>query len=119
MSGGRDDEDFPDAREHQNRERVIDHRLVVNRQQLLAHCFCHGMQPGSCTTCQDYSFHTSVQFTPIIGLTFQAAPGGRTHPEPTAPTTRLPGTTPPSCAIRSRMFARAPSLTHGESSKGR
>jgi hypothetical protein len=32
----RDDEEFADAGAHQGCERVIDHRLVVDRQQLLA-----------------------------------------------------------------------------------
>ncbi|MNV78999.1 hypothetical protein D3C71_1725290 [compost metagenome] len=32
----RDDEDVADARQHQGRERVVDHRLVEDRQQLLA-----------------------------------------------------------------------------------
>ena len=32
----RDDEEFPDARRHQGGERVVDHRLVVHRQELLA-----------------------------------------------------------------------------------
>ena len=33
----RDHEDVPDAREHQRRQRVVDHRLVVDRHQLLRH----------------------------------------------------------------------------------
>jgi hypothetical protein len=31
----RDDEDLADAGQHQHRQRVVDHRLVVDRQQLL------------------------------------------------------------------------------------
>ncbi len=31
----RDDEDVADAREHQRRQRVVDHRLVVHRDELL------------------------------------------------------------------------------------
>src|SRR5207253_3417995 len=31
----RDDQDVPDTRQHQKRQRVINHRLVVNRQELL------------------------------------------------------------------------------------
>ena len=31
-----DDQDLADAGEHQRRQRIIDHRLVVDRQQLLA-----------------------------------------------------------------------------------
>ena len=33
----RDHEDVPDAREHQRRQRVVDHRLVIDRHQLLRH----------------------------------------------------------------------------------
>ena len=33
--GRRDQQDVADARQHQRRERVVDHRLVVDRQQLL------------------------------------------------------------------------------------
>ena len=33
---GRDDEDFADTRKHERRQRVVDHRLVVDRHELLA-----------------------------------------------------------------------------------
>ena len=32
---GRDDQDVGDSRQHQRRQGIIDHRLVVDRQQLL------------------------------------------------------------------------------------
>ena len=32
--GCADDQDVADARKHEDRQRVVDHRLVVNRQQL-------------------------------------------------------------------------------------
>jgi hypothetical protein len=35
--GGGDDRDLADARQHQDRDRVVDHRLVVDRQKLLRH----------------------------------------------------------------------------------
>ena len=31
----RDQQDFPDPRQHERRQRVVDHRLVVNREKLL------------------------------------------------------------------------------------
>ena len=34
--GRRDQQDLADARQHQHRQRIVDHRLVVDRQQLLA-----------------------------------------------------------------------------------
>ena len=33
--GGGDDQDVPDARQHEGGQRVVDHGLVVDRQQLL------------------------------------------------------------------------------------
>ena len=33
---GGDDQDVADARQHQRRQRIVDHRLVVDRQELLA-----------------------------------------------------------------------------------
>ena len=41
----RDDQDFTDAGKHQCRQRIIDHRLVVDRDQLLAHSPSNRMQP--------------------------------------------------------------------------
>ena len=43
----RDHEEVANAREHQRRERVVDHRLVVHGQQLLAHDERQRMQPRS------------------------------------------------------------------------
>ena len=37
VEGRADDQNLPHPRQHQGRERVIDHRLVVNGQELLAH----------------------------------------------------------------------------------
>ena len=41
----RDHEDVPDAREHQRRQRIVDHRLVVDRHQLLRHRDRQRIQP--------------------------------------------------------------------------
>jgi hypothetical protein len=48
-----DDEHFADARQHQGAERVIDHRLVVDRQQLLADALGDRIQPGAGAAGQD------------------------------------------------------------------
>ena len=40
----RNDEDVADAREHQGAERVIDHRLVIDREQLLRDDHRHRMK---------------------------------------------------------------------------
>jgi len=41
----RDDEDVPDTREHQGGQRIIDHRLVEDRQELLRHHAGQRVQP--------------------------------------------------------------------------
>ena len=59
---GGDDEDLPDAREHQRRQRVVDHRLVKHRQQLFGDNRCDRIQAGTRATRQNDSFH--LQITP-------------------------------------------------------
>lgn len=41
----RDHKDVPDAREHQRRQRIVDHRLVIDRHELLRHRDCQRIQP--------------------------------------------------------------------------
>ena len=41
----RDHQDLPNPRQHQRRQRIVDHRLVIHRQQLLGHRLRHRMQP--------------------------------------------------------------------------
>jgi hypothetical protein len=48
-----DQQQLPDARQHQGRERVVDHRLVVDRQQLLAHAARDRVQPRAGAAGQD------------------------------------------------------------------
>ena len=50
------DEDVPDATEHQNGDRIIDHRLVVDREQLLAGHLRDRMQTGSGPAGQNDAF---------------------------------------------------------------
>ncbi|MNO89191.1 hypothetical protein D3C76_806680 [compost metagenome] len=45
--GRRDDQDLADTGQHQRAERVIDHRLVVDRQQLLGNGQRRGMKAGA------------------------------------------------------------------------
>ena len=40
-----DYQDVPDSRQHQDAQRVVDHRLVVDGQELFAHSRCHGIEP--------------------------------------------------------------------------
>jgi hypothetical protein len=51
--GGGDQQDLTDSRQHQGRQRVVDHGLVIDRQQLLADRPGHRVQPGPRATRQD------------------------------------------------------------------
>src|SRR5690606_906202 len=44
--GGGDDEDVADAGQHQGGQRVVDHRLVVDRDELFGHRLGDRVQPG-------------------------------------------------------------------------
>src|SRR5439155_545192 len=55
----RDDQDVADAGEHQRRQRVIHHRLVVDRQELLRDDLRHRVKAGSCATGEDDAFHAA------------------------------------------------------------
>ena len=51
-----DDQDLADAGQHQHAERVVDHRLVVDRHQLLADRQRGRMQPGAGASGEDDAF---------------------------------------------------------------
>jgi hypothetical protein len=51
-----DDEEFPDPRRHQRGQRIINHRLVVYRQELFALRQRNRVQAGAGTARQDDSF---------------------------------------------------------------
>ena len=46
--GGGDDQDLAHAGQEQHRQRIIDHRLVVDRQELLGDCDGQRMQARAC-----------------------------------------------------------------------
>ena len=52
-----DDEDVPDARQHEGGQRVVDHGLVVDRQQLLGGHERERVQAGAGTAGEDDAFH--------------------------------------------------------------
>ena len=52
-----DDQDLADAGHHQRRQRVVDHRLVVHRQQLLADRDGDRVQAGAGAAGEDDAFH--------------------------------------------------------------
>jgi len=60
--GGADDQDFADARQHQDGQRVIDHGFVVHRQQLFADDPRDGIEPGPRTARQNDAFHPPLPF---------------------------------------------------------
>ncbi len=53
----RNHEDFPDARQHERGQRVIDHRLIVNGQQLLADHLGQWVQPRARAACENDASH--------------------------------------------------------------
>ena len=64
---GRDDQDFPDARQHERGQRIVDHGLVVDGQQLLAHAQGDGVQPRAGAAGQNDAapVHASPALTPM------------------------------------------------------
>ena len=54
--GGADNQNLFDPRQHQGGERVVDHRLVIHRQQLLADCQSGRVQAGAGAARQDDAF---------------------------------------------------------------
>lgn len=59
-------EDVPDASHHQDRERIVDHRLVVYRQQMLVDGRGHRVEAGAASPGQDYSLHGWVSIIHLI-----------------------------------------------------
>jgi len=53
---GGDDQDVADSSQHQGAQRVVDHRLVEHRQQLLANGQRCGVQAGAGATGEDDAF---------------------------------------------------------------
>ena len=53
-----DDQDVPDARQHEGGQRVVDHGLVVDRQQLLGGHERERVQAGAGTAGEDDAFHS-------------------------------------------------------------
>ena len=64
---GGDDQHLPNPRQHQGAEGVINHRLVVHRQQLFAHRLGDRMEPGTATPSQDDPFSLLAQACPFAG----------------------------------------------------
>ena len=58
IGGGGDDQDVLNACQHQRGQGVIDHRLVIDRQQLLAGDHGQRVKPGAGTAGENDTFHT-------------------------------------------------------------
>ena len=63
---GRDDQDILNARQHKGGQRIVDHRLVVDRQQLFAGDHGQRIKPGAGTAGQNNAFHNLC--TPLFVL---------------------------------------------------
>ena len=57
-----DDKDVPDSRQHEGAERVVDHGLVVDRQQLLGGHERERVQAGAGPAGEDDAFHELASF---------------------------------------------------------
>src|SRR3990172_2369011 len=68
-----DDEDVPDPGQHEHRERVIDHRLVVHRQELLRHRQRRWKEPRARAAGEDDPFSLGGHSVPGVGLPSPAA----------------------------------------------
>ena len=55
-----DDQDVPDARQHEGAKRVVDHGFVVDRQKLLGGHERERVQAGAGPACEDDAFHDEL-----------------------------------------------------------
>ncbi len=55
--GRRDDEDLAQPRQHEHAERIVDHGLVVDRQELLGDGTGHGMEARARAAGEDDALH--------------------------------------------------------------
>jgi len=52
----RDNQNVAHARQHERAQGIVNHRLVVNRQQLFRDRLCHGVEPGAGPACKNDAF---------------------------------------------------------------
>lgn len=65
--GGGDDQDLPDAGEHEHRQRVVDHRLVIDVKQLLADDVGGGAESSGSAASQDNAL-ADAHGEPFVGV---------------------------------------------------
>ena len=69
VGGGGDDQDVLDARQHEGGQRVVDHGLVVDRQQLLGGHERERIQAGAGPAGEDDAFHDELSSAIEIEIT--------------------------------------------------
>ena len=75
--GRRDDQDLADARHHQRRQRVVDHRLVVDRHELLRDALGDRPQPGAGAAGEDDAAHRHAPRVQCVVEGARGLPGGQ------------------------------------------
>ena len=85
---GADQQDLPDAGEHQRRQRVVDHRLVVDREQLLRHRPGDRVQPGAGAAGEDDALHRVRQLPASRSVAEALAPRRQRSRPPRPPCSR-------------------------------
>ena len=66
VGGGRNNQDVLNARQHEGGQRIVDHRLVVDRQQLFAGDHSQRVKPGAGAAGENNAFHNLR--TPLIEM---------------------------------------------------
>ena len=56
--GRGDDQNLANTRQHERRERVVDHRLIEDRQQLFRYDLCHWVQARARPSGEQNAFHS-------------------------------------------------------------
>ena len=60
MTPARYDQNLVQSGIDQGLQRVVDHRLVVHRQQVLVGHLGQGVEAGTGAACEDYAFHGCI-----------------------------------------------------------
>ena len=68
MAAARDDHDICDACCEKCLEGIVDHRFIVDREQVLVGYFCEGVEAGTCAACEDNAFHVILTFQSFAPL---------------------------------------------------
>src|SRR5690606_28720885 len=61
-----DDENVSDARQHKRSERIVDHRLVVDRHKLLRYSFGDRVKTGAAAASKDDALHDRICSKEIV-----------------------------------------------------